>query len=502
MAEKSVLIIGAGLAGLATGCYAQMNGYRSHIFEHHSQPGGVAAAWKRKQYLIDGGIHFVMGHKPGTALYELYHELGIVPGCRFVDMATYGRFLDEASGRSVTVTRDMDRLAADLKAVSPADAPTVDELIGIARAMRGPELIDFGMGKPPELAGRLDSLKEMWRMRRLFKYFAGKFARPVADYVRMVQDPWLCEFLKYLFLPEVPVWFIGMMLALVADAQVGFLEGGCLDFVQPIEQRYKSLGGQVTYKATVKEVLVAEDRAVGIRLADGSEHHADAVVSAADGYSTLFKMLGGRYLSPKIEKQYANWKPIRPMVMVSYGVAREFPGEPAFTTLLLERPLVLGDRAVSAIFVRIFNYSARFAPPGRMVVQVEFETEWDYWNNLQSADRAGYDAEKERIAAEVLLRLERYYPGLAAVVEVTDVVTPYTTWRYTLNHKGAWGGWLPTPEVMNTRIARTLPGLGNFCLAGQWVTPGGSVPSSLYSGRDAVQILCHRDGKPFSVCVP
>lgn len=43
MPDKSLLIIGAGLAGLAAGVYAQRNGYRAHIFEHHGQPGGAAA---------------------------------------------------------------------------------------------------------------------------------------------------------------------------------------------------------------------------------------------------------------------------------------------------------------------------------------------------------------------------------------------------------------------------------------------------------------------------
>lgn len=31
MTDGSVLIIGAGLSGLAAGCFAQMNGYRSRI---------------------------------------------------------------------------------------------------------------------------------------------------------------------------------------------------------------------------------------------------------------------------------------------------------------------------------------------------------------------------------------------------------------------------------------------------------------------------------------
>jgi len=93
LSSREIIIIGAGLAGLSTGSYAQMNGYQSRIFEHHSQPGGVAAAWKRGEYFIDGGIHFVMGHKPGTGLYEIYQQLGIVPATRFVDMTTYGRFI-------------------------------------------------------------------------------------------------------------------------------------------------------------------------------------------------------------------------------------------------------------------------------------------------------------------------------------------------------------------------------------------------------------------------
>lgn len=517
MAEKSMIIIGAGLAGLSTGCYAQMNGYRSHIFEHHTVPGGVATAWKRLGYLIDGGIHFIMGHKPGTALYELYRELGTAQANRFLDLTTYGRFVDEASGRSVVITQDLERLARDLKAFAPADARIIDELIAGARTMQRLDMSEVGMSKPPELVGPLDQFKEMWNMRRLFRYFTGKYARSVSDYVHAIHEPWLRECIKNLFLPEVPVWFIFMVLGLLADGQMGLLEGGSLNFVLPIEKRYKDLGGQVTYKATVEEILVEacpeqfgfahcklrrrDDQAVGVRLADGSQHRADIVVSAADGYSTIFKMLNGRYVDKKIENRYKNWKLIRPLVMASFGVACEFTGEPWLSIIKLERPFTVGNQAIDGLSLRLFNYSPRFAPPGKTVVQAMFETEWDFWNELQK-DQPRYEAEKERVAAEVLSRLEAHYPGLSSQVEMTDVATPYTTWRYTRNHQGACMGWLPTPEVINTRVRRTLPSLANFYMAGQWVLPGGGVPPCLYSGRHVVQILCHRDGKPFSTSVP
>ena len=55
----------------------------------------------------------------------------------------------------------------------------------------------------------------------------------------------------------------------------------------------------------VKEILVENDRAVGVRLANGETHRAGAVVSAGDGYLTHFGLLGGRYLDEKTRRRYA-----------------------------------------------------------------------------------------------------------------------------------------------------------------------------------------------------
>jgi phytoene desaturase len=287
-----------------------------------------------------------------------------------------------------------------------------------------------------------------------------------------------------------------MLLALLRDRQIGLLNEGCPDFVQPIEERYKTLGGEVTYKATVAEILVENNQAIGVRLADGNEHHSDVVVSAADGYSTIYTMLSGRYIDKKIEERYRSWPLIRPYVMVSFGVAREFPDELPENFIMLREPITVGHQAIRELILRIFNYGSKFAPSGKTVIQATFETEWDFWNNLQK-DRPRYDAEKQRIANDILSRLEAHYPDISSLVEATDVATPYTTWRYTRNHQGAYMGWLPTPKNIMTFIPRTLPGLANFYMAGQWVMPGGGVPTCLYSGRHIVQILCHRDRKQF-----
>ena len=38
--NKTIIIIGGGISCLSAGCYAQMNGYQSQIFELQTLPGG------------------------------------------------------------------------------------------------------------------------------------------------------------------------------------------------------------------------------------------------------------------------------------------------------------------------------------------------------------------------------------------------------------------------------------------------------------------------------
>ena len=56
---------------------------------------------------------------------------------------------------------------------------------------------------------------------------------------------------------------------------------------------------------------------------------------------------------------------------------------------------------------------------------------------------------------------------------------------------------MPTPEAMFGHVKKVLPGLAGFYMAGQWVEPGGGVPTALLSGRHVVQLVCADAGRPF-----
>ncbi len=492
MAPKSMIIIGAGLAGLATGCYARMNGYEARIFELHNIPGGVCTDWQRKGYTFDGCIHFLMGCLPSDSTYRLYQETGALKATQFKTRKGFNSLVSDKTGQSLAVTDDLDQLARDMKELAPEDEAVIDEFINGCKSMQD---FDLGLPKPRELMGVLDNIKLLWDMRGHLKDF-GRYSVPVCEFAKKIKDPFLRDCINYMFLPEMPLVVLFMFLGQLSAGKLGYIEGGSRKFAEAIAASFESQGGEITYRAEVEEILVENDRAVGVRLVDGSEYKADVVVSAADGHSTIFQMLKGRYIDREIQARYDKWPLFAPIVTVSFGVAGKFPDQLHTQTLLFEEPVNISGKEITGLMVRIFDYDSSLAPAGNTVVQVIYETDYDYWINIRQ-DRSRYDGEKAAAARFVLAKLEALLPGIESRVEVTDVATPYTFWRYTRNYRGAYEGWLMTPEMLKGGLPKTLPGLANFYMAGQWVEPGGGIPSALYSGRNVLQIICDKDGKQF-----
>jgi phytoene dehydrogenase-like protein len=81
---------------------------------------------------------------------------------------------------------------------------------------------------------------------------------------------------------------------------------------------------------------------------------------------------------------------------------------------------------------------------------------------------------------------------------MVDVASPVTFERYTGNWQGSFEGFLPTPTSMMASIPKTLPGLSNFYMAGQWVQAGGGLPAGLITGQDVIGRICKADGKKFT----
>ena len=503
MKEESIAIIGAGIAGLSAGCYGQMNGYRTHIFELHDKPGGLCTSWTRRGYTFDGCIHWLVGSGEGSPFNQIWRELGAVQGRTIVDHDVFTRVEGEG-GKAFIVYTDLDRLEEHMKALSPEDADTIDEFISAAHKFTR---LSDAMGDPGGPSSWWDKIKAGFRMLPLLGTLRKFSKMSVQEFGARLRDPFLHDAFVSLFdFPDFPMTGVLATLAWMHNEDAGYPVGGSLAFARAIEQRYLDLGGEIHYRARVERILVKDDRAVGVRLTDGTEHPADVVISAADGHSTIFEMLEGEYTDEKIRGYYDEWPIFPPLVQVSLGVARDLSDEPHMVSYPLDDPIEVDGRPRARLGVKHYGYDPTLAPEGKSVLIVMFDSDYEYWRALVEEGEERYDAEKKQIALDVIDRLDGRFPGLEEAVEVVDVATPLTTERYTGNWKGSMEGWLITTDNIGMTFGRgmrqMLPGLDNFYMAGQWVEPGGGVPTAALSARKAIKTICKRDGRRFTTETP
>jgi phytoene dehydrogenase-like protein len=111
-----------------------------------------------------------------------------------------------------------------------------------------------------------------------------------------------------------------------------------------------------------------------------------------------------------------------------------------------------------------------------------------------SNDRERYIDQKHEIAAKVVERLDRLIPGIEEKVEVVDVSTPITTERFTGNFHGmqVWTPGNKPGRIMSKGLSKTLPGLRDFYMVGQWAQGLIGISTAAVQGKKLIQKLIKR----------
>ncbi len=444
--KKKIIIIGAGIAGLAAGCFGQMNDYETRIFEMQSTPGGLCTAWKRKGYTIDGCIHFLIGSNPDSRLYRFWNAVGAFDGKELIHHDNYMQ-IEGDKGKTLTLFSDLDRLEKHILDLSPVDAPLIQELVTAIR--------DF---LP---AGSTSTDQVVHRLKRI----------GMAKFVQEFKDPFLREALSVF---KDTNFFLSTMSAF-SRKDAGWPVGGSLEFARGIEQKYIALGGEIIYDTAVDSVSLLDDRAVGITLSDGLKHEADYVISAADGYATTFQLLQGKYINDDIKKLYSQGKTVPTSVQVSLGVDYDLSDQPHSLLIKPGKPIIVGGEEKRYILLDNYSFDPTMCPPGKSVITTLISSSFEYWEGLHKNSYV-YETKKREIADSVIKIFEKRYPMARGKIEVIDVATPVTYHRYTGAWKGAYMGWMSTPQNPVREVPSVLPGLEGFYMAGQWTYPRGGLP--------------------------
>ncbi len=393
--------------------------------------------------------------------------------------------IEGANGQVLPLSTDLDQLARDFKRIAPEDATLIDQLMSAARrcAPLDPP------NKPLELTSAAGKVKFLIRHFSMLGTLVKWKNRKFATYLETYKNPFLREaLLAIVGDARVSALVLVMVLGWRFRKNAGYVAGGSRAFTNAMAQRYARLGGALRCNTRVASVTVENGRATGVACADGSVVPAATVVSCADGYTTIFKMLGGAYLNKKIRFAYDNCEVFPGLLQISLGINQTFPKVPTSLSLPIARPLKVDDATqLDRLDLAIYDCVSGLCPAGKSILIVRFAGSFGYWANLKQNQPRDYALAKERLLREVIGFLDQRFPGLAVNIEHADLATPATFARYTGNWQGSIQGWLPTPQILGRRIPRTLHGLKDFFMAGQWVEPGGGLPSAALSGKYVAQ---------------
>ena len=486
-----VIIVGAGIAGLCAAVYARKCGYAVTVLEQHERPGGLATSWRRGAYTFEACLHWLLGSNPHDPMHALWREVFDIDRLQFVYPEEWMR-VESEHGEQLSIYPDLERLEAELLRHAPQDEAQIRQFVHAVRSLSHCPL---------------PSLSSAWRARvrtglRLLPHIPllQNLSHVTSEaYGKRFDDPLLRGFFGEGENAQLAVVALVFALAWVSNRNAGYPIGGSQAVIGSIAQNLQHLGGVLRTGTSVERVLVEDDTTAGVQLDGGERIDADWVVSAADGYTTLYDLLDGRYVGQRMAHVYRTYKPFPSFLQVSLGVARDLSQQCGYVMRLLEKPFTVDPQtALNQIAFRLFNYDPTFAPAGKTAVTCTLPTRnVEYWSHLSERDPQEYEAEKQRVANGVIAIFNECIPGVREAIEVVDVATPATVVRCTRNWHGSMEGWLLTPQTGVRPLPLTLPGLRRFLMIGQWVMPGGGLPSGLITARRAVRRMCLQDGIAF-----
>ncbi|MBN1143125.1 MAG: NAD(P)/FAD-dependent oxidoreductase [Bacteroidales bacterium] len=503
-----IAIIGAGISGLSVGCYLQMNGFETEIYEKNIHPGGLCASWKRGDFTFDGCLQWVMGSDSGSPFYGLWNELIDMPSVEFVnhdvrmdiELAVNS---DRHGNKVFHLYTNINRLESYMLDIAPEDALLIKGFIGVMRTMKHYEMPPM-LDNIPELQPLRKKMAMITYLPLVWQYLKWKNQTNLT-FARKLSNPFLKEAFELLYDgDEQKLLILTMPLSVFDKKSAGYPIGGSMKFISHIATRYGSLGGSIHYNSPVKRIITNGSAVRGVLLENGTEAHADLVISAADWHYTVFEALEGKFVNQKILELAKNTKPkVYPSVfMVLLGVNKTYKEQPHLIKFPVESPALSPDGTeYRRMELHFYHYDPALAPKDKTIIAASLYTNnSEYWINLRAGDYDQYIKSKTQFAELILDQLDKKIPGLRQSVEVMDVVTPATYHRYTNNWMGSVQGWMPGKDILAASpVDMTLPGLSGFYFCGHWTVPGGGLPPSLKSSRDLAQRICLKNKKRFRI---
>lgn len=489
--QKKIAIIGAGIAGLSAGIYAQLHGFRTTIYEKNEVSGGACMSWLQGNLPMEGSMRYLTGTREGTPLYACWNEVGALRDTMFVNPDSF--FTVEDSGVTVAFCQDLDAFYSHAEEISPEDSDLLKRFREMV--LKAQEYV-LPAQKPVDLMNPLETLRANSENGEANKLLAKLQAVPLADFAHRFHHPALrCAFCQVLP-PGSTLAHLVFCYAKFISGDIAVPVGGSQKMIQRMVDMYLENDGELQLNAPVKEIITANGAARGVTLESGERLLTHWVVSACDPAYTCRVLLQDRYaMEKRLQMRFSV-----PEAYPTYSLVRLFFSAPA-DTLPLARTLSFATDVISAagegcsrLTVTQLSDDPLFVQKGcaELIADVPMlgKRAFKYWEAL-STQHGAYQAEINRLAAAVQLALEKRFPEMKGQLKFLRCHTPVTYAERLNAFHGSCFAFIPTAKSRPVQLTGRLPGLSHMLLTGQWLGSSAGLHIALVQGKFTIQRLCH-----------
>jgi phytoene dehydrogenase-like protein len=418
-----VLIIGAGMSGLAAGIRLAYYGKKVCILERHHRVGGLNSFYSRDGHKFDVGLHAMTNYVPkgtkSTSLPKLLRQLKL----KTEDFALCQQRMSviKFPGKTLRFNNDLNFLIQEVGENFPAQADNFQKL-----------LRDISEYNALALDAKPISAREV-------------VSSIISD--PLLIDMIFCPLMFYGNARENDMEFGQFVIMFNSIFCEGFArpQAGVRHILDILVKQYEEHGGELRLKCGVQSIEVANGRVESVLLDNGEVLSADNVISSA-GYVETMRLLSD-YDPAEFQHDVGQLSFVEFIMVLN-----KEPAEMGYNTTITfysnsdefnyAKPDKLVD--ISSGVICCPNNFQFERPLSEAMIRVTNMANFDLWNNL---DKEEYKAQKAAWLEATLMEVVKLVPDFRGSIVYSDIFTPKTIYKYTGHLNGAVYG---TPSKIKT----------------------------------------------------
>lgn len=320
--KKSVIVIGAGIGGLATACLLGKKGYAVTLIEKNEKVGGRANIFEEKGFVFDLGPSWYMMPDIFEHFFKLMGE-DIKEHLTLKRLSPSYRIFLKSEKKHYDFYSDLNKTIETFESIESGSGEVLRKYMETTK-------YQYEIARDEFMYKNYDSIFDFFNKRVMTE---GRKLPLFSKVESIINEKFKSEILRKAMqyqtvllgtAPGDAPGIYSMMNYVDFVEGVWYPEGGIYKVIEAIENIAKKYGVVIKTNASVDRIVVEDGEARGVRLSDGSEIRADIVVSNADIVHTDQKLLDSKYRQRS--PSYWNSRLMAPSAFILYlGIDGEIP---------------------------------------------------------------------------------------------------------------------------------------------------------------------------------